>query len=95
MIESVNKKGRFPIILNTSKSLTKSFEVENNFVGILQILICTSIRASTGHYAGAIMVLQATAKKDGRKIHEVGDISITDDGSLIYFVYPIKYGPSN
>ena len=41
------------------------------------------------------MVLQATAKKGGGKVHEAGEISITDDGSLMYFVYQVKNGPSN
>ena len=41
------------------------------------------------------MVLQATSKKGGGKVHEVGEISITDDGSLMYFVYQVKNGPSN
>ena len=38
---------------------------------------------------------QATAKKGGGKVHEAGEISITDDGSLMYFVYQVKNGPSN
>ena len=44
---------------------------------------------------GTTMVLQATAKKGGGKVHEAGEISITDDGSLMYFVYQVKNGPSN
>jgi hypothetical protein len=34
-------------------------------------------------------------KKGGGRVHEIGEVSTTDDGNFMYFVYQVKNGPSN
>ena len=55
-----------------------------------------SRRASKGRYAGGQpWFCRLLQRRVGGKVHETGEISITDDGSLMYFVYQVKNGPSN
>lgn len=88
------KKGYFfmqPFSQNDGQDLywTGMCETSNS------LCVYHSRRASKRRYTGTTMILQASAKKGGGRIHEVGEVSITEDGSLMYFVYQVKNGPSN